>query len=201
MIRSVAYRNAEAPLEPEQAWAVVRPYWIQIIALFADKGFPELSKARVEMDDRWHDTCRHYAAMATDGSVLCLAPQMADLPPDNIRGLLAHEAGHLIDFAHPGTYWYRPAAGVVVRQGAKVVSVRDVDPHFRGDVLFEFHTMPSKNLRKHLQEWARRGKDEVERAADEIASWILGEKIGYTGVSDCLIQAVGAGEPRPKGLR
>lgn len=201
MTRRPAYARNDTPLDPQRAWAVIRPHWDDVLAIFERKGHPEVRRASVEVDEKWHDTCRHFAAMSTDGGLLALAPQMADLPVENIIALLAHEAGHLVDFLNPGRFWFRPASQVHVREGCRVLSVLDVDPSEKGPVLFWFQTLPVKNVRKHMQEWEQRDKDETERTADAIASAMLGQFIGYTGPKDCLIQAVGAGIPRPKGLR
>lgn len=201
MTRRPAYARSDTPLDERRAWAVIRPHWEEVVRTFERKGHPEVKKADVEIDAKWHDSCRHFAAMSTDGDLLALAPQIADLPVENIVALLAHEAGHLVDFLNPGRFWFRPASQVHVREGCRVLSVLDVDPAEKGPVLFWFEHLPTKNLAKHMQEWKQRDKDETERTADAIASAMLGQYIGYTGPEDCLIQCVGSGIPRPKGLR
>lgn len=187
-------------LDPGRAWEIIRPYWADVVSRFGHRGFTQLGRAQVQIDERWHDSCRHYAAMSSDGSLLALAPQIADLEPAQITALLAHEAGHLVDFTQPGVYWFRPAARVPVREGSLVVSVLDVDPRTRGDVLFRFDRMP-KQMSKHMRDWSTREADEVERTADAIASVALEEYIGYTGPKGCLVQTLGAGVPRPRGLK
>lgn len=201
MVRRAAYAVANELLSPMKAWEVVRPYWLDIVRTFEDKGFAEPGRVRVEMDPKWHDSCRHYAAMTTDGRAMFFAPAMADLPPDNIKGVLAHEAGHLVDYQNPGRYWYRPASAVNVREGSRVVSVLDVDPATKEPVLFKFEQLPSKALAKHMRDWDERPRDEVEMCADAIASYAVGKQIGYTGEKECLIQSLGSGVPRPKGTR
>ena len=202
MISRAAYALANAPLDPTRAWAVLRPYWDEVVREYHQKGFLQPASVRVDMDEKWHDSCRHFAAMDKGATTLCLSPALADMDETNIRGVLAHEAGHIVDFSNPGRYWFRPALSVPVREGARVVSVLDVEPTFKGDVLFWFERLPTKGLAKHMRDWEQdRTRDEEERLADAIASWVMGQRVGYTGPTDCLIEALGAGVPRPKGLR
>ena len=196
-----AYDTSNQALEPILAERALRAYWDRIVREFEKKGYVEPGRARMTIDSAWHDSCRHYAAMDSTGSQLFVAPEILDLPPENIFGVLGHEAGHLVDFANPGRYWFRPARAVVVRAGSKCVSVADVPEATKQDVLFFFEKLPDKNLKKHMIEWHNRSKDEVERVADAIASIVLETTVGYTGTSDCLIEAIGKGIARPKGLR
>lgn len=196
-----AYDTSNQALEPILAERALRAYWDRIVQEFDKKGYLEPGRARMEIDSAWHDSCRHYAAMDSNGSALFVAPEILDLPPENIFGVLGHEAGHLVDFANPGRYWFRPATAVVVRTGSKCVSVADVPPSTKQDVLFFFEKLPQKNLNKHMNEWHHRTKDETERLADAIASIVLEASIGYTGSSHCLIEAINKGISRPRGLR
>ena len=61
--------------------------------------------------------------------------------------------------------------------------------------------LPGKNIRKHMEQWRSRSTDEVEMVADQIAEMVMGQKIGYVGPSGCIVQTLGRGKTRPKGLR
>lgn len=208
MMSRSAYASTDEPLDSVRAWEVLRPVWEEIVLAFARKGFKEPGRARVEVDAKWHDSCRHHAATQGDGRLVGYAPQTADLSPSSIRAIMAHEAGHIVDLSNPGVYWFRPAQRVRLREGCRVVSVLDLDPSFQGPALFRFEELPTKGLNKHLREWGvygpggrDRDDDEIEFVADALAEYVLGQPLGYVGSPECLIQAVGEGIPRPKGLR
>lgn len=200
MIARAIFVSGSEPLSADKAWRILQPYWEQVAAHFRRQGHPQVSKVRVEVDERWHDSCRHYAAMTEDCSLVGFAPQMADLPDEQVLALMAHEAGHVVDFSNPGRYWYRPAAAVRVRSGCKISSVQDVDPREKGDVLFYYERLP-ESMGKHMRDWKNRGKDETEGCADAIAEAVTGKPIRYTGPKDCLVETFGTGIKRPRGLR
>jgi hypothetical protein len=207
IVRGSAYARSEEMLDPIRAWAVLRPFWEETVQAFAHKGFPEPASTRVEIERKWHDTCRHHAATRSDGRLVGYAPQTADLDPSSISAIMAHEAGHIVDLTNPGVYWFRPAERVPLRQGARVVSVFDVEPTFKDATLFRFERMPHQQS-KHMRDWERvhssreeADMDEVEHIADALAEFVLGKRLGYVGSPECLIQAVGEGIDRPKGLR
>ena len=201
------YASPNAPLDETRAWEILKPHWQEITETYARKGHLAPSQAKVEIDPKWHDSCRHFAAADNHGTTVCFAPELADKPVGNIRAVLAHEAGHVVDFANPGRYWFRPATQIRLREGCRVVSVLDVDPTTKGPVLFYFATLPTSGLGKHLRDWRHedeggtRSSDEIEFVADAIGSWIMGEPILYSGPPECLLETMGRGVPRPKGLR
>lgn len=165
------------PIDIEEAEAILLPHWVAVVEAFEAAGFEKLRKVKIVLTEEAHDECRHFAATRTDGKVLYLAPQLVHMPVETIDGILAHEAGHLVDFQHPGIYWYR------------------------NDCLMEAEELPKKGMRKILKAWDARDDDEVERVADEIAYNVIGTRIGYVGSPTCLVQALGRGKKRPVGLR
>lgn len=94
---------------------------------------------------------RTYAMAATDGGEIILAPDMGDLPPSTVMGILVHEIGHILDYAYPAQW--EP-----VRGGAM------------------FHDDPVRP-----GAWRRRSYDAIERAADAIGEAVFGVRIGYRG--------------------
>jgi hypothetical protein len=202
MKRPDPYELPETPLRPDKAWRVIEPYWREMLQLFREHGFEAPGNvAKIVIDPEWRDTCRHFAGMSEDASTLVLAPEFADLPLANIKAILAHEAGHAVDLSSPGKYWFRRAVEMHIRQGAWARSLEDLPQKFQGPAVFVFETLPSHNFAKHLRDWEGRPRDEVEMLADAIAEHVLGERIGYTGTEGCIIQTLGRGIPRPKGLR
>lgn len=166
------------PVEEDEAEAVLGPFWQEVSDGFADAGFHEPSELHnIIVTDEVRDSCRHFAAAREDGKVVYVASEIVNLPDESIFGILAHEAGHIIDFCNPGKFWYR-------KNGLQVVE-----------------KLPSKGYRKILKAWRERDDDEVEMVADEIAHMALGVRIGYVGSPSCLVQALGRGKRRPRGLR
>jgi len=196
------YRPPSEPLTSDEAWAVLEPYWIEIVAEFKAKSLLAPTKiSRVEVDPAWHDTCRHFAGATTDASVVIFAPELADMPVPTIRAIMAHEAGHLSDFAAPGIHWYRPMTALPLREGLGATVFADGSPKSTDPVLMIVDKLPGKNIRKHMEQWRSRSTDEVEMVADQIAEMVMGQKIGYVGPSGCIVQTLGRGKTRPKGLR
>ena len=198
-----AFRNPEAPAESDQVASVIAAHWKRIVSAFEIKGFKQPGKTnRLRIDSGWHDTCRHYAGARTDGKVLVVAPEIVDLPDVQISAVLAHEAGHFVDFDSPARYYFRPPAEVKARTGARAVCISDDVPTPLVPALIWFKELPDgKALGKYLREWKERSDDEIERVADAIASYVMGEKISYTGRPSCLVQTFGIGIERPLGLR
>lgn len=202
--RRSSYALTNSPAGPDQVTNIVQGYWLPITDAFKKAGYTAPSKiTRLRIDSDAHDSCRHYAMAKKDGTVMVVGPEIVDLPPENITGILAHEAGHFVDFDHPGRFWFRRPQAVRVRQGARAISLtlEPVEADHSGPLLFFFSDLPTRGFSKHMREWESRDGDEVERVADEIASYVLGEKIGYTGRPGCLIQTAGRGVERPLGLR
>jgi hypothetical protein len=113
---------------------------------------------------------RTFAATADDGSRIILAPDMRDLEPDIVMGIMVHELGHALDYAYPAQW--------------------DVGPRGRVDFL-------AAQLRRSA--WERRSHDTVERAADVIGEVVFGVRIGYRGCQTLQSVADGT-RPRPHGL-
>lgn len=189
---------------PSSAYAlasIINPYWKQVVYRFEDAGFPQVhNTTRVVFDEGVHDSCRHYAAARTDGKVLMLAPEVVDLPDEDIWALLAHEAGHFVDFASPGRFFHREPTRVRMREGASVEMLSELSERMPPSALFRFVELPGK-LGKHMREWKERDADEVEFVADGIASLAMGIPIRYRGPADCLVETFGPGVERPLGLR
>jgi hypothetical protein len=202
--RRNSYALKDAPAGPDQVTNIIQGYWIPITQAFKQAGYKAPSAiTRLRIDSEAHDNCRHYAMAKKDGTVMIVGPEIVDLPPENIVGILAHEAGHFVDFDNPGRFWFRRPQMVRVRKGARAVSLtlEPVSDDHDGPLLFFFSDLPGKGFIKHMRDWKDRSDDEVERVADEIASYVLGERIGYTGKPGCLIQTAGKGVERPIGLR
>jgi hypothetical protein len=197
-----SFSDGSKPAGIEQVANAVRAYWRGIVEAFDRKGFDEPRKAtRFRIDSSWHDSCRHYAGAKTDGTVLVIAPEILDLAEESIIAILAHEGGHFVDLARPGRFFFRRPTEMHCRKGASVTAIGEGPPDPLDPVLLWFKELPTKGLGKHLTEWRERDSDELERVADEIATFVMGEKIGYTGSPGCLIQTLGKGVERPIGLR
>jgi len=167
----------ERAISDEEAWEVLEPHWRLVTERFERKGFDVDGFGRLVIDSSAHDSCRHFAKTYTDASEVMLAPEMVHLPVPSIQAIMAHELGHVVDVSRPGYCWYRKGALVILPE------------------------LPSKGLRKLLRQWQERSDDEVERVADAIAEVAMGQKIGYVGSSSCLVECLGKGKARPKGLR
>lgn len=196
--RRSAFRGAA---DADDVASVLRGYWRGVVEAFEDRGLHSPSAVtRFEIHASWHDTCRHYAGAREDGKAIVVAPQIIDLDEDKIVAILAHEAGHIEDFAHPGRFWFRPPEAVRVRKGARVMAL-ELPEMYPGKVLARFDRLPESSMGKHIRDWKKRGDDEKELVADAIASHVLKRKLGYTGPRGCIIQTLDRGIERPTGLR
>lgn len=140
-------------------------------------GAKDLDEVRLLINPERHDTERHFAACATSGKRIEIAPEAADLPLETLTAIIAHELGHASDFLHPGRWEF-----VARDKPARWVS-EDSSPE----------------KKKALQRrWLKRNDDEVEWWADAIAYAITGRRVGYCG--PCLLQCFD-GALRPRGLR
>lgn len=164
-------------LTEEQSLAILLPVWKDTVKVFARQGHSELGLAKFELDESMHDTERHFAGTTLDGKEMHVAPALVDMPLDTVEAILAHEAGHVVDFCNPGRWW------------------------FRLNELRYVADLPTKGLRKLLLSWKERDEDEVEHVADAIAELVTGRRIGYVGVGSCIVQTWDRGTPRPDGLR
>jgi hypothetical protein len=126
---------------------------------------------------------RNFAATSEDAGVVVVAPEIVELPPETVVAIIAHEFGHVLDFAYPADY---------ALAGEELL-------RWRGNI-------PSQDPRAEqarvarIRQWERRDSDTVERTADQIASHVVGEPIVYSG--PCLLQTFNRrGVRRPGGLR
>lgn len=173
-------------LEPEVAASIVRPHFDAVRDLFCEyvpEGWGEpmsrLADVSFVVDQKMHDSPRHFAACRDDGKQLIFAPQFVELPVQTLVAILAHEFGHAADFAYPAHWRLMPAEpGVATWIG---------DP------------AKSKWGRAWQKTWMDRGKDHIEWTADGIAMAVTGRSIGYCG--PCMLQHFDKGITRPKGLR
>lgn len=173
-------------LTEEQAFAVLEPYFIAARSLFIayceQRGLGDVVKTtQFECRPDMHDTDRHFAGTTLDGRKVCAAPELAELPEDNVAAILAHEFGHVVDHRYPGRFVYADEELVLlaeVPEGAH-----------RGD----------QARVARMKQWEGRDDDEIERVADAIAEQATGQQIGYSG--PCMLQGLNRGKPRPKGLR
>lgn len=178
--------NAELLEDDFIAAAVaLQPYFEAVRERFAafdpgDGKLQKLERLAMWVDERVRDSPRHFAGCRDDGSVILVAPQLAELPEDTVLAILCHEAGHAADFSYPAAW--------------ELVS-RDEPARWMGEI------KPGKldrQSRKRLRAWHDRTQDQVEWTADAICHAVLGKRIGYCG--PCYLQCFD-GPPRPDGLR
>lgn len=174
------------PVDPEVAAVILRPHFDAVRDLFSEFVPPGASEPLTRLADvvfvvdvDRHDTPRHFAACRDDGRQLVLAPEIVDLPVENLVAILAHEFGHAADFAYPGFWRLQPG----------------------GPGLAEYLGDPdaTKWGRENLRRWPTRGADHIEWTADGIAMAVTGRSVGYGG--PCMLQRFDDGVPRPRGLR
>jgi len=147
-----------------------------------------VKKTCLECHAEAHDTERHFAGTSTDGRLIVVAPQMADLPEDTVGAIFAHEFGHVVDHLYPGRFVVENAEG----PSPELVFLRD-------------EAFDDENPRKvqsriaRIRQWEARSEHEIEVTADLIAERVLGHRIGYEG--PCMLQGFNRGVRRPKKLR
>ncbi len=174
----------EPSLSDEEAYFVLEPFFRETQALFVEHGLTRCKQVRFELDSEAHDTPRHFAGCAEDGSHIIAAPQLADRSIDEVAAVLAHEFGHACDFLYPARFLV--ADGELVQRWGTAWNARAAITDERA----------AYNQR---MQWERRDPGEVERAADLIAQHVTGRVIRYGG--PCMLQTYGAGAaPRPAGL-
>lgn len=167
----------------EVAAAVLEPHFDAVRDTFVEyapesgQSLSKLKRTRMIVDPSVHDTPRHFARCRTDGLLIQIAPEAADLPLEKLVAVLVHEFGHAADFAYPGN-WITPE-----RAGAEAIWIGD-----RSD----------KPARKWRRLWVDRPDDQVEWAADAIAETVTGLKVTYCG--PCMVQCF-SGIERPARLR
>lgn len=171
----------------EVAREIVRPHWDAVRDIYLayvppgeSEGIAKLAEVRFDIDPERHDSVRHFAACRTDGLHMVFAPQIVDLPVENLVAVLAHEFGHAADFLCPA-HWRMPDSGP-----AKAEWIG--------------HPGSTKWGRHWAKKWEARTRDQIEWAADGIAEAVTGKHLTYEG--PLLLQCVrGAGIERPAGLR
>ena len=172
----------ETELTTDEALVVIEPYFEALLEQFHDQGLTRITRVVLvvtdEEEDGMRDTPRHFAGCLESGDEILVAPELADLPPETIEGILAHELGHAADFLYPA-WFYQGRGGMTMRN--------------REDY-------SDKEWRRFLRSWKDRDDDRVEMSADQIAELVTGERIGYAG--PCMLQTLGGGGARrPRGLR
>jgi hypothetical protein len=124
---------------------------------------------------------RNFAATSEDGGTIVVAPELAELPPDNVAAIIAHEFAHALDYRHPARF-------VLVR--GEVFLYEEPDPEDPDG---------GRSRLNRMRQWIDRDTDTVEASADEIACVVLGREIRYSG--PCSLQTFETGTSRPRGLR
>lgn len=143
----------------------------------------ELRKTKLECREDVRDSERHFAGTSTDGRMVVVAPEMADLPEDTVAAIFAHEFGHVVDHLYPGRF-------LVQEEELVFFGAVDYDPN-------DSRTAQVRVAR--MRQWEARDEHEIELTADLIVEEVLGHRIGYSG--SCMLQGFNRGEPRPKQLR
>lgn len=140
------------PLDPREARMVIEPYFEELQESFVEAGFTQAASVKLRCRSDMHDTDRHFAGCTTDGGMIFVAPEMVDLQPETVLGILAHELGHALDFLYPGSFLLR-----------------------------EDHVILVEADKQRMKGWRKRDDDTVEITADLIAEYVLGSPIGYRG--------------------
>jgi len=166
------------PLAPEEAYVVLEPYFNVVREEYVKYGLKLCRRTRLFVAPGMHDSPRHFGACKDDGSMILLAPELADVPDTVMLAIMAHELGHATDFLYPGEFVLGDGGPALRR------SKRDTD---------------DKQWSKWLKAWHRRDDDVIELTADAIAERVMGAPYGYQG--PCAIQSFDAVRARPMGLR
>lgn len=165
------------PLDKEETLAVVEPYFEAVRLAFIGYGLRRVEKSKLDASQKVRTSPRHYAATRDDGLLVIVCAELADLPEDEVIGILAHELGHAADYLYPCRY--QLAAGELIEWE-------------RGD--------DDRAEYNRAKQWHGRDEELVERTADRIASKVFGRPIQYTG--PCMLQSFERGmAPRPALLR
>lgn len=181
-------RFIRSELSCDETLAVLDPFFQAAREVFIAyemrwRGSSRVRKVRMECAPSVHDTARHFAGATEDGRKILVTPELAELPEPTVVAILAHEFGHVMDFAYPSSFTLR----------LDELSIRDSQPPASEDKRAVQGTMAA------MRYWRDRDPDVVERTADAIAEEVTGSRIGYTG--PCMLQTLDAGVPRPAGLR
>lgn len=166
------------PLDPSEAYSVLEPYFNVVRDEYLSAGLKKVKRVRLFVAPAMHDTARHFGACKDDGSMILLAPELADVADTVMLAIMAHEFGHATDFLYPGEFVLGDS-GPAMRRSEKSVD--------------------EKQWSKWLKAWHQRDDDVVELTADAIAERVMGVPYGYQG--PCWIQSFDASRARPMGLR
>lgn len=182
--------RANLALDEQTTLAILRPYFVAARERFViysktiELPVSSLKKVRLECDVNMRDSERHFAGASTDGDVIAVAPEMADLPEDTVAAMFAHEWGHILDHLHPGTF--------VLDDEEDLLILPDID--------FDDSDKRSGQARlARMRQWRDREDHAIELVADKIAEAVVGARIGYSG--PCLLQGFNRGVSRPESLR
>lgn len=183
-------------LSADEARTVIEPYFDSAREAFVDAGLRRAAEVRLDIDEKMHDTPRHFAAARDDGRLIIVAPHAAGLPVDTLVAIIMHELGHATDFAYPTRFQLRD--GELIEWQSPDWATPNERRALAGlDWAEKSLRLPAYNRQK---QWQSRDEDEVERTADAIASRVFGSPMFYRG--ECLLQSFQSGTaPRPEGLR
>jgi len=170
--------DAIEPLSPEEAYVVLEPYFEVVREEYLRAGLKKCKRTRLFIAPGMHDAPRHFGACRDDGSVILLAPELADVADTVMLAIIAHELGHATDFLYPGEF-------VLDHGGPAGRRPKD--------------QIDEKQWSKWLKAWHRRDADVIELTADAIAERVMGVPYGYQG--PCWVQSFDAALARPMGLR
>lgn len=181
-------------LDLQTARTIIEPYFIAAQERFAEyarsaHGSGKFVK-RVHLECHpWRELSeelgfgiRNFAATSEDARTIVAAPEIVELPPETVSAIMAHEFGHVLDYAFPADY---------ALAGDELLRWRGQIPNYdpRAD----------QARVARIRQWERRDSDTVEATADKIASHVTGHLISYSG--PCLLQTFDRGIRRPPGLR
>jgi len=183
-------QDTGARLSEAEAYAILEPYFLAAKEVYAEytlklglgKG---IRRTRLECRAEMHDTERHFAGATTDGRLIAVAPEMAELPEDTVAAIFAHEFGHVVDHLHPGRF-------VLEESEESLIYVPECE--------YRVEDLRTAQVRvASMRQWEAREEDVIELTADLIAEQAIGHRIGYSGA--CMLQGFNRGKRRPKGLR
>ena len=192
---------AAAILQPH--YDAVRDAYVAYSPAHGMKGMSRLKKTKYIVDSKLHDTPRHFAACRDDGMQMIFAPELAELPIENLVAILAHEFGHASDFAYPGCWaWPVEKAGVTEWVGedqkGRARAWRAMKRSWGGSIDVMLEPQESEAV-AWMRAWEKRNRDQIEWAADAIAMEVTGHRLGYCGA--CMVQTFDRCIERPAGLR
>lgn len=193
-VRAEALADCPTPyteVGSDAALVILEPYFKAAQEEFVAherEHFGRRQLARVRLECRsWEElrraegfSVRNFAATREDGKLILAAPELVELPEENVAAVMAHEFGHAYDFTYPARF--------VLRDG-DLLRLDDVADDRRAD----------QARFARVRVWSERDPEQLERLADAIASEVLHREIRYAG--PCLLQTFGSGVERPEGLR